>query len=503
MRFKTSPIVSVVCTLLFAAGCAATAPATTITPAAATPAPAGEGSEYTSGLITAEQGLPARLAGATEYVIQIEIAADYASLQGSQQVTYTNTETVPLGEVFFRLYPNMLGGKSSVTGVVVDGAQVQAAEEPGGVALRVPLPQPLPPGASTQIDMDFMVEIPTQAGGNYGLFGYIDEILVLDGFYPSIPVFDGQGWHAGPVPPNADTTFNDASFYTVQVSAPASLVLAASGVQVARRQQGEQQIVTYAAGPARDFYIAGSPRFTVTSLTLGETRVNCYAFEERAEGAELALQTAAAALQSYSARFGPYPYTELDVVSTPMQGATGIEYPGITGINQDAFDPANTISGQPAFVILEATVAHEVGHQWFYNLVGNDQANQPWLDEALTQYVTGLYFLDQYGQSGWEGYRATWLSRWQRVDQQEIPIGLPAGDYVGREYSAIVYGRGPLFIEALAEQMGQETFDAFLRDYSRANAWQIGTAAGFKQLAEQHCPCDLTALFNQWVDTKN
>ena len=132
-------------------------------------------------------------------------------------------------------------------------------------------------------------------------------------------------------------------------------------------------------------------------------------------------------IKAYSARFGAYPYTEFDVVSTPMQGATGIEYPGITGINLAVYDPAATVSGVAAPVMLESTVAHEVGHQWFYNVVGNDQANEPWLDEAVTQYVTGLYYLDTYGQQGMDGYRATWVSRWDRVNRQAIPIGLPAG----------------------------------------------------------------------------
>ena len=185
-----------------------------------------------------------------------------------------------------------------------------------------------------------------------------------------------------------------------------------------------------------------------------------------------------------------------------MQGATGIEYPGITGINYLAYDPAETVSGLPAPVILEATVAHEVGHQWFYNVVGNDQANEPWLDEAVTQYVTGQYFLDRYGQQAMQDYRSSWLSRWERVGQEPIPVGLPAGSYQGKEYGAIVYGRGPLFLEALTQQMGQATFDQFLRDYYEVHQWGIGNAKAFKQLAENHCECDLTVLFMEWVYPK-
>ncbi len=116
-------------------------------------------------------------------------------------------------------------------------------------------------------------------------------------------------------------------------------------------------------------------------------------------------------------------------------------------------------------------------------MVGNDQANEPWLDEAVTQYVTGLYYLDIYGQQGMDDYRATWVSRWDRMNRQAIPISLPAGAYKGREYGAIVYGRGLLFLDALAKRMGQGTFDRFLRDYNQTNEWGIATAASFKTLA--------------------
>jgi aminopeptidase N len=240
----------------------------------------------------------------------------------------------------------------------------------------------------------------------------------------------------------------------------------------------------------------------VSSQTVGETQVNSYAFTDQTDGAKLALDTASKAIESYNACFGDYPYTEFDVITSPMQGAYGIEYPGITGINQLLFDTSASISGTSAPVILESTVAHEVGHQWFYNVVGSDQANEPWLDEAVTQYVTGLYFLDQYGQQGMASYESSWSSRWDRVSREDIPIGLPAGSYQGKEYSSIVYGRGPLFLAALAEKMGQSKFDEFLRDYYQSNQWGIGTTASFKTLAEKHCACDLTPLFDEWVYAK-
>lgn len=454
---------------------------------------------FSSGLVSSQQSQLASLPGASVYHISIALDESYTSMSGHEEVTYTNRESEPLNEIYFQLFPNMEGGTSTISNLFVDDQPIDPIYESGKASLKVTLPTALQVGKTALVRLDFAVTIPTETAGNYGLFAYKDGLLALDGFAPSIPVYDEAGWHDGLVPPNADTTFQDASFYVVQVTVPKALTLVASGVQVAETANGDQQTVVFAAGPARDFYLAGSEDYTVLSQSDGQTVVNVYARADQMEGAKVALQSAVAALNSYSERFAPYPYTEFDIVCTPMDGAYGIEYPGITGINQALFNSNASVNGMATSTLLDSTTAHEAGHQWFYNLIGNDQANEPWLDEAITQYVTGLAFLDRYGSSDWLGYVDSWKARWARVDNEDLPIGLPAGDYQGREYSAIVYGRGPLFLQALAQKMGQSTFDAFLSDYVQQNEWEIATSTEFKNLAEAHCSCDLSDLFRQWV----
>ena len=449
---------------------------------------------YKRGLIKAQQTVADQLMGASVYHVDIRIADDYLSLQGTETVHYTNQEAAVLDEVYFQLFPNMEGGETSINAVTVNGKAADTKLEFDNASLAVAMPGGLAPGQSTLISLDFRVDIPTSTNGNYGLFGYIDKIMVLDGFYPAIPVYDAQGWHAGPVPENSDTTFQDASFYSVRVTAPKQLVMAASGVEVERQETGAQQVVTYVAGPARDFYLVGSEQFRKFSSTVGETVVNSYALVGLEGHARKAMDTAVKALKGYSDRVGPYAYTEFDVVSTPMDGALGIEYPGIVGINKDTYDPSQPYSR------MESTVAHEVGHQWFYNMIGNDQMNDPWLDESLTQYITGTYYLDRYGKDSFTASHESWARRWSNIKNKMMPIGLPAARYTSNEYSGIVYGRGPLFVEALAQQMGQPVFDDFLRDYFKANEWGIVTPALFKHSAEEHCKCDLSKLFADWVN---
>lgn len=472
-------------------------------PANQTPQPSEDAwndySIYGSGLISSEQSDLTSMQNASIYHINISIAEDYLSLSGDEEIRYTNQEDQALKEIYFQLFPNMEGGSSTITTALVDGEIVIPQYEQNRTTAKISLSTPLEPGKSIILNLSFKVNLPQDAGGNYGLFGYIDNILVLDGFYPAIPVFDSKSWHKGQIPPNSDTTFQDVSFYLVKITAPEDLVLVTSGVKVDASTEGGNQIATFAQGPSRDFYIAASEDFEVISQKVGETTVNSYSLPGLEEGSAIALSTAVNAIKAYNKYIGTYPYTEFDVVSTPMQGAYGIEYPGIVGINYSLYESSAQLSGQSATSYLESTVAHEAGHQWFYNIVGDDQINEPWLDESMTQYITALYYLDQYGKEGFNNYKATWYYRWDRVDRVAKAIGLPAGSYEGREYSGIVYGRGPIFIYELSKTMGDEAFNQFLKDYFQKYKWGITTTEEFEELAEKECGCDLTDMFNEWV----
>jgi dienelactone hydrolase len=455
-------------------------------------------SAFRQGLIAAEAGVLEQLPGASVYRIDISIAPDLQSVSGEQEIYYSNQEDVALNEVFFHLFPNLLGGSVEVSGVTVDGQPVEPEFRAQNTIMGVPLPAPLAPGESVVLGMTFDVDVPTESGSNYGVFATIDDVLALAHFYPQIAVYDDEGWNIDVPPPNADVTYGDSSFYLVRISAPAEQVIVTSGSQLSHSTQGDGQTVVVAAGPARDFYLASSDRYTVVSQKVGETTVNSYGFPEFATQNKQALGYAVGAMESMGARLGPYPYTEFDVAPTPNL-ALGVEYPGATVIRAELYDPTLQFGDIPANALMEGTVAHEVGHQWFYNTVGNDQLDEPWVDESLTQYITYLYFLDTYGAQAAEGFLQSFVDRWDRVDMADIPIGMPAGNYDGTEYSAIVYGRGPLFFERLAEEMGQETFDEYLRDYYQQKKWGIASGADLKSLAEEHCDCDLTALFAEWV----
>jgi hypothetical protein len=448
-------------------------------------------SPFRADLVRDEQGTLESLPGASVYHIDVALSDDLTQLRGRQEVRYTNQEEKALQEIVMRLFPNLTGGALAVSNLTVNDRSVEPQLEMSDSTMRIPLPEPLLPGEQVVLGMDFSVEIPTDESSNYGTFAYLDETLALAHAFPMIAVYDDEGWNAEIPPQSGDIVYADSSFYLVRVRAPDDLVIAASGITIGQEEIDGRQVLTMAAGPARDFYLAANPDYTVLSQQVGETTINSYAFPEISDGSALALAVAVQALETFAERFGPYPHSELDLVATPTS-ALGVEYPGIMAINQTIYEGSRS-------PFLEGTTAHEVGHQWFYNAVGNDQIDEPWLDEALVQYITMLYFEDAYGPAGREGFRESLLARWDRVDGAEIPIGMPVEAYPGPDYGAIVYGRGPLFFEALAEKLGEETFESFLRDYYETFKWNVASGQDLKALAESHCDCDLTDLFEEWV----
>src|SRR5205823_639851 len=92
---------------------------------------------------------------------------------------------------------------------------------------------------------------------------------------------------------------------------------------------------------------------------------------------ERAADISADAVSRYDAHFGAYPYTELDVLPVTASGFEGVEYPGLIMIGKSYYQQTQKKPG----IDMQDVVVHEVAHQWWYNVVGDDQLREPWLDE--------------------------------------------------------------------------------------------------------------------------
>jgi Peptidase family M1 domain len=435
---------------------------------------------------------------ATRYFIDLTLRpGDLPTLTGLEHVHYTNNEAVALDTLVFRLYPNLpdFGGSMEVSEVAVSGTPVKPTFDSRRSAMQVPLRPSLAPGASVDVALQYSAQLPTDTESGYAVFAFADGVYAMAGLYPTVPVYDHAGWNVEVSPPYGDVTFTDTSFYQVHLTAPAELVVVTSGNVVERRDHGDgTRTWTAVGGPIRDFYIAASDDYQSVSSEVEGTQINAYYRTGQEEGGQLALRYASAALRLFDDRFGPYPYAELDIVPTPTN-AGGVEYPGAIAVSQSLYE-----EGSGYF---ELVVAHEVAHQWWYGLVGSDQADHPWLDEALANYSMYLYYEMTADPESAERIKETSFEEpYRELQQQHMDRGVGGAVSSFRDqsdYVSVVYAKGPLFFDAVRTQIGDAAFFAALRSYLSQHRYRIAYPRDLVTAFEEASGQQIDVLYETWI----
>ncbi len=481
--------------LLLAAACAPFgAPAAV--PATATPDVLAA---YRADLLPAFQADVNAIDHPTRYDLTLTYDPTGPTLAGTESAIYTNRQSAALNEIYFRLfanYPNS-GAKITVSRVTLNGSAVNPSLEAQDTALKVPLASPLAPGAQVSLTLDFNVAIPRNAPGHYADLIASDYVTTLPSVYPLIPAYDTKGWHLEVPPPYGDLVYADISMYTASITAPAAVTVIASGSTVNTKDNGNGTKTWKIIGaPMRDFDINFTDKLQKASGTVGGVTINSWYDPQDTQGGSDALKYATDAFTDYQKRFGDYPYSELDVVATPTT-AGGIEYPGVIVINQDLYRGQERQRG--AF---EFTVVHEVAHQWWYGLVGDDQVNYPWVDETLANYSSLIYYQDIHGsQAGQQIMQQVFLAPYERAKNagQDAAVNQPVSAFSEANYSAIVYDKAPFFYDAIRKKMGDDKFFQFLRNYFQQYRYKIAFPDDILKTAETTCGCDLQPEYQQWI----
>ncbi len=177
----------------------------------------------------------------------------------------------------------------------------------------------------------------------------------------------------------------------------------------------------------------------------------------------------------------------------------GMEYDGLYFLSRAFY---NLYSGQPTDYLV-AIAAHETAHQWWYGVVGSDQANEPWLDEALCTYTERLYS-EHYSPSAlswWWDYRVNYYHPTGWVDTS---VYNPQGTLqTYQDYRNAVYLNGAHFFEDLRKAVGDDAFFAFLKDYATRYAGQVALSSDFFALLRQHTTADLTPNLKKYFATSH
>ena len=431
------------------------------------------------------------------YHISLIVDPSLQIVTGRSTLRLINRTANPLSSFDFLLFPNRTGGELAVDAVSTRNGSLDFEYTEGRIFLRVHMPEALLPGEEIILTMAFTLTVPNEKSIGYGSLYYEADTLSLGYFYPLLPSIR----HSPTLSPLAygDHSFSDASFYCVQITAPRDFQIFAAGYRVTEQEADGLQTVLYAAGPARDFYVGLRKEGVVESRRADSLTLQSYASPDHRESAVQCLDYAEKSIRIFSTSFGEYPYLNFTLASMPLT-ALGLEFPGIIINSESMYTPGNTIRGVSTQVLLESTTVHEVAHQWFYNLVGNDQRTEPWIDEGLAQYGTWLYYRECYGENAADQFRDALNGRWKRIGRKKISIGLPVSAYSGEEYGAIIYGRAPLMFIELAETVGEACFFESLQAFVREARWENGTGEQLRQAFAENCDLDLDPFFQEWFE---
>ncbi|MBI5961510.1 MAG: M1 family metallopeptidase [Chloroflexi bacterium] len=420
-----------------------------------------------------------------------------AIIYGAQRVRYTNRSADTLNELVFRLYPNIpaLGGRMVVYQAELNDIPVAPSLSERETVLIIPLDKPLAPGDSAEVELQFSTAAERGMFASYGAFGFQDQTFSGPEWYPVLSVYEeGRGWWTERPTPNGDAAYTESGLYEVLLTVPESFVVAMSGSEIERFPAGDEQMTYhYVTGPMRDLLLVASPIFgKLTNVVDDEITVNVFFWPGGESAAEEVLRITSDAVHIFSEKFGTYPYAELDVAET--FNYTAIEYPGIIVVSDRSWVRGNTF--------LEIATAHEVGHQWFYGLIGNNQVQQPWIDESMTSFTEYVYLRELYGEKRFkdtvQGDR-DWYNYYKSSGAPDLVLDLPVASYSDNNYGVIIYTKGPLFYFELEKLLGQERFLKAVQLYFQRFRYEVARSNDVLTAFEDATDEDLDAIFYQWV----
>jgi hypothetical protein len=436
-----------------------------------------------------------------QYVIDLQLNYSAKAANVNETITYPNWSGETLNSLVLAVQPNLWSGGFSLKSLSIDNQPVtNYTIENLSQRLEVPLPQPLQPSQTITITMNYGLILPQmQAYSNPEevrpqIYGYSDRQANFVDWYPFVvPYHSGTGWVLhNPWYYGEHLMYDLADFdVTVTFIDGANPQIASSGAEVesvteATPEGTMSRRFTLEAG--RTFALSMSDHFKVAMQTVADVTVYSYYFGLYDAPGEAMLQTTIEAMQTFSERFGPYRHKTLTAVQGDFND--GMEFSGLYFISRDYF---NLYDGTPRNYLV-TIAAHETAHQWWFDAVANDQALDPWLDEALSTYSERIYYESVHPDlvDWWWGYRYFEFRDPGYVDTQIYDGG---GQ---RPYWDKVYLTGARFFEALRERVGDEIFFAFLKDYYNQSVGKQVTGTDFFRVFHAHTAADITDLMIQY-----
>ena len=513
----------------------------------------------------------AREAPVLRYEIWVELDGAGKTLRGREDIVWTNRSAEPVGDMAFHLYWNAFKNEAStflreardgtmlsrgaaprdgewgwidVTSVrLADGPDLTSTmeflspDEPANpddrTVMRVVFPEPVQPGDSIRLHLEFHSKIPRTVARS----GYYRNSYFIAQWFPKPGVYEeGRGWNAHEYHQNSEF-FADFADFVVHITIPRDLVIGASGKQTGIRvDEGTGKTTyTYRQSMIHDFaWTAGDRYIKVERDFVADEEVTAEEYERTAELLGLPLEEVKlpnvrmtlliapehrkqidrhfralrAAIKYYGLWYGPYPYETVTMVDPPFRtGSGGMEYPTLFTAGTRVLPSRDVLSP-------EGVIVHEYGHGYWYGLVATNEFEEAWLDEGFNTYSTGRVLAAAYGPGAQPvSYNRLPLNSIFRMPKLfDFELNRAAAINVARydpvtawswkfyntaSYGANVYMRGATLLETLERLLGEPTWARIMRTYHMRYRYQHPTTADFISVVNELAGTDMTWYFEE------
>lgn len=381
----------------------------------------------------------------TSYVLKAKLSYAAGTISATETIKIKNISGAAISKVNLSVMPRAFGELTSISSFKVDGTAA-AARWTNTSNLEINLGKNVANGASTTISLAFAVKASSRIATSLeGRLSKANSIMQVSHWFPIIS--DG---HDVRYPGDSQYTRTAAKIRLELTTESTSIKVAAPGVRVVA--SGVNHV--YELANARDFAFGVSPIYKSVSGSAGGVSVIAY---YTTGAGSTALSYAMAALTRFESMFGQYQWTRL-VVAQTGRPSSGNEYPGIVFL------------GGPVFSAREV-VAHEVAHQWWYGMAGNDQMREPWLDEGIAEFAASYAFGTM---NAWTSTRPVNSTIYEFPNQ---PAPTTSGD--ANSYDQTIYFKSAGFLNGLRSRMGNTNFFHALADLFAANRNGVVTTREF------------------------
>ncbi|NMO97898.1 M1 family metallopeptidase [Paenibacillus lemnae] len=459
---------------------------------------------------------PALSTRLVEYHMDVRLEPEENKLKGKQTLTWTHPGKKAVTELYFHLYPNAFASKNTtfmkesggklrsdimpedgfgamtITGIkTTEGLslihRLQYVQPDDGnihdqTLVKLRLPRPVKGGESITLIMEFEVDMPKI----FARMGTAGDFVMAGQWFPKVSVYEpagtrGQkeeGWNLHQYHGNSEF-YSDFGIYSVRIRVPEDYIVAATGfpTKAAAKSNGEK-IYHFYADDVHDFAWAASPDFIAAEEAFSApgvpgVRIKLYLDPLHQHLKDRYFDAAKASLKAYSKWFGSYPYSTLSIVVPPEagNGAGGMEYPTLV----TAFGASSDSPGYE----LERTVIHEIGHQYFYGMIANNEFEEAWLDEAFTSYAEEKVMELEYGLTSNTAAQAASITK-------PAPLAQESWKYGSHEqYARNVYTRGKLLLQDIERQVGESVMHKIMLTYAKAYRFKHPATSDFQSVVEQ------------------